>query len=429
MKAAVAILLVVTTSLIHADTFFRTYDIDGQECFIKAVELPDGRFAVMRKDESGGPPPYLSGLMFVDANGDSLDFSEEIFAYAFCLIDDSCLVFATQTAGFDWSLIWTDLYGNILGEEIITGIIPDLLYPGDIVQTMDGGFFFCGGDLAVKVDGSGSYEWHLYGTPCYESVTQGIDETFLAGGYSNNMDYIVNISTDGIIQWEWFYQGSETIWAVDAVSDGFVTASQNNSITKLSVTGDTLWSYSSEHSDVYYLGITVSGTDIVACGSSENDSLSVISRLDSNGLLIWEREYPDCIFGSIESTMDDGFILAGRYSYLSETESASLLMKIDSEGWYGETGIEPVQIVDELNLEIYPNPGTAYSIIKFNLDSSSPGSLQIFDIAGRCVMEFSEMQCNTGQNEFLIEGLGSGIYLCRMTVCSLTEIQSFVVIE
>ncbi|MCD4848453.1 MAG: T9SS type A sorting domain-containing protein [Candidatus Aegiribacteria sp.] len=426
LKLSFSILII--TSLLQADTFFRTYDVEGgTEFFHKAIELPDGRFAGMRRH--WGTNPSFGGLMFFDTNGDSTAYIDEIYEYAFCLTADSSLVFVIGVG--TWSLLWTDLDGNILDEVVITGIQPNG-FASDIVQALDGGYFLCGEGYAVKVDGSGVYEWHLFLDADLWSVIQGEDGTFLAGGQASNpyrSDYIVNISNDGIIQWEWSYPGPMGVWGVQAVAGGFAATSTDNRITMFSASGDTLWNYSSEHSDVEYCGITVSGTDIIACGCSDDDSLSVVSRLDSNGFLIWERDYTECGFNSIESTMDGGFILAGVYPYPFDTETASLLVKTDSEGWYGGIGIEPEQTVYNLDLEVYPNPASAYTILNFNLDSASPLSLLVFDISGRCVLEFPETQFNPGNNKIQIEGLGSGIYFCRMISGDFTATQQFVVID
>ncbi len=430
LKLSLSILII--TSVLQGDTFFRTYDVEGgTEHFRKAIELPDGDFAGMR--EQWGSSPNYSGLMFFDANGDSTDYIDEIYADAFCLTEDSSLVFVTGTTS--WSLLWANLNGEILDEVIIPYILT-YSYAADIVQGVDGGFFLCGDEYAVKVDGSGVYEWHLFldEPVCIDlrSVTQIEDGTFLAGGQASGigpLEYIVNISINGIIQWEWSQEDSWGIWGVQSVDGGFVAASKDNRITMFSASGDTLWNYSSEHGDVKYYGITVSGTDIISCGISESDSVAVVSRLDINGLLIWERDYPQCGFMSIKSTMDGGFILAGVYPFPFEIETASLLVKTDSEGWYEGLGIEHEQIVCSLDLDIYPNPTSAYTILNFNLDSSSSLSLLVFDISGKCVLEFPETQFNPGNNEIQIEGLGSGIYFCRVITGNFTATQRFIVIE
>jgi len=429
MRLLLLLLVLIITSGLQADTFFRTYDVEGgTEYFRKAIELPYGGFAGMRVH--WGANPEYEGLMFFDANGDSTAYIDEIYADAFCLTDDSCLVFVTEAN--DWTLLWTDLDGNILDEVLITDILPTG-YACDVIQTADGGFFLSGDELAVKVDSSGSYEWDLFVSEPqsvdFRAVTQLEDGAFVAGGQASGpLDYIVKISSDGIIQWEWSSAGIG-VFGLQTVAGGFTACSYYSRIRMFSTTGDTLWSYTSEHEDVKYLGIAIAGTDIIACGSSENDSLSVITKLDSSGLLIWEQVYPSCGFHSIGSTADEGFILAGVYPYPYEAEMASLLVKTDSDGWYEGMGIEPDQTVGALNLEVYPNPSSAYTVLNFNLDSSVFVSLEVFDISGRSVIEISGTQYNPGKNEILIEGLGCGLYFCRLTSGDFTASERFVVIE
>ena len=427
LKFALSVLII--TSVLQADTFFRTYDAEGgMEHFRKAIELPDGDFAGMRVH--WGTSSVINGLMFFDSNGDSTDYIGEIYADAFCLTDDSCLVFIIDTC--PWSLLWTDLNGNILDEVVITGILTSD-YATDIVQTVDGGFFLCGEEFAVKVDGSGVYEWHLFMdyTDLW-SVIQGENGTLLVGGQASEnglMDYIVNISTDGSIQWDWSCPGSVGVGGVQAVAGGFVATSGDNRVTMFSATGYIIWNYSSGHGEICYSGISVSGTDIIACGLSASDSLSVVTKIDSEGLPIWEREYPGCGFESIESTMDGGSILAGVYPFPFETETASLIVKIDSEGWYGGVGVEPGQNVGCLDIEVCPNPASGYAVLNFNLESSAHVNMAVFDISGRLVLEVPETRFNSGRNEIQIEGLGSGIYFCRLLSGGFIATQRFVVID
>lgn len=427
VKLCLILMLLVITSVLQADTFFRSFDVEGPECFIGAIELPDGRFAAVRFDED--IEPWMNGLLFFNASGDSIFYTEEIFGWAFCSAADSFLVFVHGY--FDWILLWTDFDGNIVDEVTITGISPQDS-PNDIVETIDGGFFICGDEFVVKTDASGAYEWHLQ-TPgyYYQSVAQGSDGTLLAGGYCGFSEYIVNISSDGVIQWDWTSSTVEYFsCAVESAGSGFVMVSVGNRIVKFSASGDSLWSFSSQHSDIRYRGVTVSGTDILACGNSPSESLSVVTRLDTDGFLIWEREYPDCGFLNIEGTSDNGFVLAGACPYpCLEVDTASLLMKINSQGWWGGTGTEPEQPAGDLNLVVYPNPASSNAVLTFNLDTSSNVGLEVYDIAGRCVLEFQEMQCNPGENEFRIDGLGSGIYLCRIISGDFTATQRLVVIR
>ncbi len=419
--------LLVITSVLQADTFFRSFDVEGPECFIGAIELPDGRFAAVRFDE--GIEPWMDGLLLFNASGDSISYDEEVFGHAFCSVSDSFLVFVKGY--YDWNLLWTDFDGNIVDEVTITGINP-WDHPEDIVTTMDGGLFICGDEFVVKTDASGAYEWHLQ-TPCcyYQSVTQGSDGTLLAGGSWFPSEYIVNISSDGIIQWDWTSSAIEyPECSVESAGSGYIMVSGSNRIIKFSASGDSLWSYSSQHSDIRYRGVTVSETDILACGNSPSESLSVVTRLDTDGFLIWEREYPDCAFLTIEGTSDNGFVLAGACPYpVYGVDYASLLMKVDSLGWWGGTGVEPEPTLENLNLMVYPNPASSYAILTFNLDTSSNVSLVVYDIAGRCVLEFREMQCSPGKNEYRIDGLSSGIYLCRMISEDCTATQRLVVIR
>ena len=236
-----------------------------------------------------------------------------------------------------------------------------------------------------------------------------------------------NISSDGSLVWEWTTDdyGMTPSVAIGTPDSGFVIGSWEGDIYKLSSSGDSLWHYSSKY-EVYYHGMVISGDDILACGAAFYSLLSVLTRLDSEGNLIWERKYPNCALGLVKESMDGGFILTGYYPYDYEIDNASLVIKTDSEGCWGGTSIEPERYVRDFDITVYPNPASSFSIVSFTLDYSSMVDLKVFDITGRCVQEYPEIQYNARENEITIEGLGSGIYFCKINSGNFTATQQFV---
>jgi hypothetical protein len=433
-KFGALLLALFISSGLNANTFFRTYDFNNEiEFCIGTIELQEnGNIAGFRRNYFS---PELDGIMFVNSIGDSISFSNGSIGSDYCVIDELDIVY-TYMFSDDVYIIWIDIYCNVLKTAIIYDIIPYSYGSEDIIQTMDGGFLTCGDQYVLKVDSEGLYEWHIsyepYG-PWYFYVVQGADGTYLAGGDGQfENEYCCNISEEGIIQWEWT---SSEMYGYDAAAvgspdGGYVVTRSNSSVLKLSASGDSLWCYTSINPNITYYDVIIRGTDILACGESWVDSLSVVTRLDSEGNLLWEREYDKCGIYKMSNTLDGGFILSGSYPSIPYTnDTASLIIKTDSEGWWGGTGTEPEHYVRDLDITVYPNPSSSFSVVSFTLDYSSMVNLSIFDAAGRLVMEYPDIQCNAGENEITVEGFGSGVYFCSINSGDFTATQRFVVIE
>ncbi|MFK7809795.1 MAG: gliding motility-associated C-terminal domain-containing protein [Saprospiraceae bacterium] len=187
-------------------------------------------------------------------------------------------------------------------------------------------------------------------------IRQTADGGFVVAGYSESVDvdiennkggwdyWIIKLSNDGSLDWKKNYGGSDTdqataVWPT--TDGGFVVAGSSQStdgdltgnnggedvwIIKLNSSGDLLWqkNYGGSNSDrAESIEQTSDGGYIVAgYSSSQSGDVSEnygnfdywVLRLDSNGELIWERNYggSGADYGySIAQTADGGFVFAG----------------------------------------------------------------------------------------------------------------------
>lgn len=428
MFVVLSLLFSVQISTCFGDCFFRTYAFDDDwGTFDTAIEVSSDTIAILQKD--CGFAPFVDGVMLLDVSGDSLLFSESPANHS-CVNFNNEFVLAWFVPD-EVMLTWVNIFGEIVHE----ASVPVAYYNyglENIILTSDGGNLCFGECFAVKTDVAGMFEWEFPGVQSlndYSCAAQGVDGCYLLGGDSYSV-MCQNISSDATLNWEWTTVdfGMRPYTAIGTPDSGYVLGSWAGEIYKLSSSGDSLWHYSSEY-EVFYTDILLSGNDVLACGGAFYDTLSVLTRLDPDGNLIWERVYPDCGLISVLEAMDGGFILTGYYPYYYEDDNSSLIIKTDSEGWWGGTGIEPEHYVRDLDISIYPNPTSCFSVVTFTLDYLSMVNLEVFDATGRLVMEFSETWFNPGRNEILIEDLGSGIYFCRLNSGNFTATQRFVIIE
>lgn len=78
---------------------------------------------------------------------------------------------------------------------------------------------------------------------------------------------------------------------------------------------------------------------------------------------------------------------------------------------------------------IHPNPSSGVVSVYFRINEYSQVELQVFDISGRIVWQLPESSYTSGLHHITCDGLGTGVYLCRLTTGAVTEIRRFAVCE
>ena len=93
-------------------------------------------------------------------------------------------------------------------------------------------------------------------------------------------------------------------------------------------------------------------------------------------------------------------------------------------------GIEDDPTVSDYSLlSISPNPSNGVISIQFEVPEVSLVSFSVFDMSGRLVSEFKDIEYLSGYHDFQLECHSAGVYLCRMTAEEFAATQRFVVIR
>jgi uncharacterized delta-60 repeat protein len=261
----------------------------------------------------------------------------------------------------DGNIEWHKHYGNS----------PTVLY--SLQQTSDGGYIVagsCGPDtegdieiLILKLSFDGAIEWQkTYGGSEFEvaySIQQTIDGGFIAAGESQSFGaggsdiWILKLASDGYIEWQKIYGGSESERAnsIQQTNDGgYIVAGHIGSygagqsdfwILKLSPEGYIDWNKTyggSKNETAYSIQQTFDGGYIIAgetqsFGGGQRDIWSL--KLNSGGDIEWQKAYggrQDDVASFIQQTYDGGFIVSGSTDTYGVGRKDFLLLKLFSNG-------------------------------------------------------------------------------------------------
>ena len=254
-----------------------------------------------------------------------------------------------------------------------------------IQQTSDGGYIVAGNTYSfgagksdfwvLRLSSDGGIEWqHAYGGSEFDdahSIQQTSDGGYIVAGETYSFGagkkdfWVLKLSSDGDIEWQHAYGGSEFDCAhsIQQTSDGgYIVAGHTMSfgagsadvwVLKLNSTGEIEWkhSYGGGESDAAYSihqtndgGYIVAGHTI-SFGAGNLDIW--VLKLSSDGEIEWQHTYGGTDFEqahSIKQASDGGYIVAGYARSFSAGSYYSLwVLKLSSDGeieWqhtYGES--------------------------------------------------------------------------------------------
>lgn len=432
------VIMMLLASVVHANiTFLRVYEtIDGWAEPFDMLETSDGGYVCTTNSINWT-------FLRTDEYGEALVQDNRLWGYCLCENQDAELVTAYFSfSGGDYLIIfdWADLTGNILRTRIYDQLsICEFIYPNSIIQTSDKGYVICG-DMSfpdegfiMKLDSLENYQWHIvFPDARLYSIIEDGENNLLAAGVSM-MDYVCKISQGGDIIWENTYPYSSSWPGVSGIvqtTSGYVFSSLGGRVAGISSSGSLEWQYEAAIPELLYTDVCVAENgDVVACGL--DDESGVLTRLNPDGDLVWEKEYESCRLGYIYSTEDSGFVCAGIYTAVEPPDNDDiLLLKVDSEGNYVPLGIETEPELNNAQLfPVYPNPFSESAIIRYALTEPGAVSISLYDVSGRLVSSPVDCVSAAGTYSFNINNLPSGIYMVRMRVSGHELVQRFVVID
>ncbi len=247
---------------------------------ISFIEIEDS-FVVA--GTSGPPSSYMgdeAALLKIDKIGNEQWYREYDFGdadnfdnrmEAVCRTSDGGYVLTGwgSDISYDYWMIKTDEYGNVLWDKTFGGSRDDYCHAKECYQTSDGGY-----------------------------VMGGFGSSFGAGGFDL---WIIKTNSAGNMMWNTTFGGTKN---------------------------DVCWDMESTDDEGYVMVATMNYNGF----SGDKDDINLV-KIDGDGKLVWVQEYGGSgiqLGTSIDETIDDGFIVSGCTGAFHSSKSDGLLVKFAS---------------------------------------------------------------------------------------------------
>lgn len=314
--------------------------------------------------ESGSSPTAVASSQWVKTYGAS---DSEIHS-DFDSTSDEGLVYISSTSSFgngiDVLVVKLDSQGEIQWQRAFGSSGDE--YPGQVIQTSDGGYLFTASSYAfgsgnswiVKLNPAGVVVWErkLGSLSIINFLVEetSSNEYILAGNESGNT-WVGKINTDGQLIWQKTYIQSlyASVQEIHQTSDGgFILIAdlgilgtgnadtRDAWVAKLDTNGNIQWqktyggALGDWPSDIHQTEdggyIFIGGTRSI----SQNNFDPWVVRLDSTGSIVWEKIYSAggyAVADDLVEIDENNFLIAGRITSL-DGGYAALLFEIDGSG-------------------------------------------------------------------------------------------------
>jgi len=483
--------LILTTSAEAVITFERTYgETDFDEGY-SVQETQDGGYII-----AGVTGYYDVYFIKTDSIGDTIWTK----TYGGTADDWGASVQETQDGGyiiagttFSFGAGWSDVY--LIKTDAVGAIVWTKTYGGteweggwSVQETQDGGYIIAGetgsfgninGDVyLIKTNSLGNAVWtKAYGGTDFDGgysvqethgggyIIAGGTESFGAG---NRDVYLIKTDAVGTTVWTKTYGGTGDDWgrSVQETQDGgYIIAGWTESfgagngdvyLIKTDSLGSTIWTKTyggTEWDEGHSVQETQDGGYIIAgethsFGAGNKDVWLI--KTNAVGDTIWTKTYGgtgDDWGRSVQETQDGGCIIAGWTESFGASGFDVYLIKTDS---LGNVGIEEVSnsqlTISNYRLSVYPNPFTTKAEIRFqvpgvkeetNTYHLTPASLNIYDVSGRLVKDFSLLPSNfllsttvewDGKDNSGNE-LQGGVYFIRLTSGNIISLRKLILVR
>ncbi len=436
-------------------TFQKTILAPDIEYFTSVVQTPDeGYIAVGRKRESG-----IRDDMYIvryDKFGDTLWNKTINVELAECIVktlDNNYVI-----CGHIGSLVKIDLNGNILKLYVSSN---QYLIVNKIIQIDDGSFFVAGmhrqsvdAPYFAKFDANLNlvfdtlYTASRFSGSFNDLIFSNDKNLVLVGAHtvvngSPSYMFIGKVSQSGYVLWEsTFYEKPYLLPRTICVADdesyyvgGYKFFAKFNSSANKQWFKNVDSNYSNEIRD---LKISADNKIVMAGWyDSAGTAFARIRKIDTNGTNIWVNSFGFTNFNNeaweIDQTKDSGFIVVGRTEIQEEDP---YILKIDRYGQLNPLGVNVISTHIPFKSclhQNYPNPFNPVTKIKFDISGTSVAQtfLSVYDINGKEISLLVNTYLKPGSYEVSFDAtrLSSGVYFCKISVGSFTDVKKMVLLK
>lgn len=246
-------------------------------------------------------------------------------------IESGVLLLKTDSYG---NMEWNQTYGELARYD-----------ERSLIETSDGGYALISGTQLVKLDAHGNTEWSrtLLGGDVSYSLIQTSDGGYAiagtSGDYAHGYEHhfwLAKTDESGLSQWSKTYEtvnAGTALSVIQTLDGGFAMLGSNNFnpdflLVKTDFSGELEWSkqYEKRDQDTGTCivqnsdgGYTLAGT---LWNRSDHNNMAGMIKTDSNGNMLWMKNYPGNWQVLMAGTRDGGYVLC----------SVLMLTKTDSEG-------------------------------------------------------------------------------------------------
>jgi len=425
--------LLVLSGLSGADiTFYTVFESDISEAGSRGViEVPDGGYAVISCNISWT-------FARTDSVGEVLAQHSNHVGYTMCLTDAGELVVGSIYMSPDSILLhWTDQMG-VVNRSRCYYVIGSYSCPDRMITTSDCGYAICGGvdygdrGFLLRVDDQENILWAtLFDTQDLMCLVETADSGFVVGGSVDSDGSLTWVDAEGIegqtrLYEEGYFNG------IVSTSTGYAMSLWDGYVMGVDHTGNIEWCYTSSDIEHYSDLCLADNGDVVAVGHYWEDYYSGITRLNpDDGTLVWERYYPDCLLYRLTAAADGGFAAVGVFPGYPYDDI--ILIKTDSEGLCPEMGIEEgVNPRVDICLQVFPNPCSGSSSVRFTLSETAVVQLSVYDLSGRLVEDLINTSAQAGDHTILWNPdhtIPDGCYLFALDTCGKRTVRRAVLLR
>lgn len=360
----------------------------------------------------------------------------------------------------DAYLIKTDSSGNIEwlktfgGSSIDQGkCVKQLSDRGFILLIRTASYNSTNDIMLIRTDSTGNEIWRkVYGSNTYHEFGMEIQVTgnsgFIIAGWKQltgqpSYLYLIRTDSNGDSLWTKTYNSffASAAYSIDlSNNNGFIVggiADSTNSnyplsyVVKVDSVGTIEWQkrYSSAHKEYCFSIRRLPKNRYVFCGKSDSSNFNferaVLRIIDGSGNELIEKFYragiDENVFQSIESTIDQGFVLCG---YATFGNPLSFIVKTDSLGNVIPEGIDNgIEVLKDFTLsQNFPNPFNYQTIIRYSILKAAKVKISLYDVTGKLISVLLSETKSNGNYSYVFNAekynLSSGIYYYNLTSTS-----------